>query len=472
VLPWNPRWCALTLSSSGRGRREMGRLFGTDGVRGRANATLTPELALRLGRAAGIALAGESSHSAMIIGRDTRVSGDMLEAALAAGLCSSGVDVVSCGVCTTPAVAYLTRNGPFVAGIVISASHNPPPENGIKFFGHNGAKLPDATESMIETLVIGLQVSPDSHPRSERIGRYSFQPGLANSYADHCRNIASAGIAGMRIVVDGANGAGHRLNPGILESLGVIVTRIHCEGEGERINDGCGSTHPRSLQQALVEHRADLGAAFDGDGDRVILVDEKGRIVDGDHMLAIFGTHWADTDRLPGNVIVGTVMSNLGLEDCLRPRGVRLERASVGDRYVAELMRQTGAEVGGEKSGHIILSRHGATGDGLVTTLEIMEIMARTDRPLSDLAGTMTEYPQLLVAVRVSSREGWERNPDIAQAISRGERALEGTGRLLVRASGTESVIRVMAEGRDERLVRSVVEDIAGVVETALGGSV
>ena len=449
----------------------MGILFGTDGVRGRANVSLTPELALYLGRAAGIALAGESSHPVMLIGRDTRVSGDMLEAALAAGLCSSGVDVVSCGVCTTPAVAYLSRTGPFVAGVVMSASHNPPAENGIKFFGHNGAKLPDTTESLIESLVIGLQVSADAHPRAERIGRYSVQPDLAQSYAEHCRAIASRVTAGMRIVVDGSNGAGHRMNPDVLESLGVDVTRIHCDGEGGHINDGCGSTHPGSLQQAVVEHGADLGAAFDGDGDRVILVDEKGGIVDGDHVLAILGTQWADTVRLPRNVIVGTVMSNLGLEDCLRPRGVRLERASVGDRYVAELMRNTGAEVGGEKSGHIILSRHGATGDGLVTTLEILGIMAETGRPLSDLAGVMTEYPQLLVAVRVGSREGWDRNQAVLEAMSLGERALEGTGRLLVRASGTESVIRVMAEGRDAELVRSVVEDIASVIETALGGS-
>lgn len=443
----------------------MAKLFGTDGVRGTANVDLTPELALALGKAAGHALAAHVESPRVLIGRDTRESGDMLEAALAAGFCSAGADVTALGVITTPAVAMLTRTGGFAAGAVISASHNPAPENGIKFFGPDGCKLSDDLEAEIE----GLAEAPHGDPRlrGSRVGRYHGNDALAEAYMRAACEAVDVSLHGLRVVMDGANGAGHDLNARVLDSLGVTQTRLNTAPDGTNINEGCGSTHPEEMRRVVVEQGADLGIAFDGDGDRVILCDEKGGIVDGDHVMAICGHAWANTPELPHNLVVGTVMSNLGLEKSLESIGVRLMRTPVGDRHVAQALRETGAGVGGEKSGHLIFPRHATTGDGLVAALQVMALMVKSGKSLSELAGVMTEYPQILIAVRVRSREGWDAPASVRAALDEGHRALEGRGRLLVRASGTENVVRVMAEGPDHGEIDAIVHAVADTIREA-----
>jgi phosphoglucosamine mutase len=419
---------------------------------------------LALGKAAGHVLAAQSPRPRVLIGRDTRASGEMLEAALAAGICSAGADAVTAGVATTPAIATLTRLQGFSAGAVISASHNPARENGIKFLGADGAKLPDATEAAIEELVKALRAGGRTDLAAESVGRYYEDEGSSETYAFAARASVAADVSGFRLVVDAANGAGYRLNGDILESMGVRITRIHCGPDGLNINKACGSTHPDSMCETVVSAGADLGAAFDGDGDRVILSDEKGGIVDGDRVMAICAHNWRDTDELPGNMVVGTVMSNLGLEKCLGAIGVELLRAGVGDRYVAQLMRESGAAVGGEKSGHMIFLRHATTGDGLITLLQIMGIMASTGKRLSELAAVMEEYPQILIGVRVRRKEGWDAHSDVLAAMAAAESALSGRGRLLVRPSGTENIIRIMAEGPDGGELDRLANDIAEAV--------
>lgn len=446
----------------------MGKLFGTDGVRGVANTGLTPDLALSLGRATGLALASDATGARVLIGRDTRASGDMLEAALAAGFCSAGVNVVSAGVITTPAVAMLTRTGAFAAGAVISASHNPAQENGIKLLGPDGAKLCDATERRIEEIVEAIANGGGPAPTTS-VGRFGYDDSLHEAYANAAAKSCDAALHGVRIVVDGANGAGSNLNAEILDRLGLDVHRINCSPDGTNINADCGSTHPTALQVAVRGIGADLGAAFDGDGDRVILCDSEGAIVDGDHMMAIFGHQWVNTPRLPENTIVGTVMSNLGLEKSLSAVGVNLLRADVGDRYVAELMRQSGAAVGGEKSGHIILSRYATTGDGLLTLLQILAVMAESGKSLRDLASVMAEFPQILIGVRVRTKTGWDDHDAVRLAIAQGNAALAGRGRLNVRPSGTESIVRIMAEGPDQDEINAIVHQIADAVRAHVG---
>lgn len=446
----------------------MARLFGTDGVRGAANTHLSPDLALAIGRAAGITLAKGSESATVLIGRDTRASGDMLEAALAAGFCSAGVNVVSAGVVTTPAIAMLTRTNHFVAGSVISASHNPAAENGIKLLGPDGCKLPDETEREIEAVLAEYDASRTPAPTT-RVGRFHVDETLHEAYANAARLACPESISGLSVVADGANGAGAVLNPGVLESLGVIVHRIHCSPDGFNINADCGSTHPTALQVAVRGTGADLGAAFDGDGDRVILCDSEGTIVDGDHIMAIFGHEWVNTPDLPENTIVGTVMSNLGLEKSLSSIGVKLIRADVGDKYVAEWMRRSGAAVGGEKSGHIILSRHATTGDGLLTLLQVLALMRRTGKTITELASVMEEFPQILIGVRVKTKEGWDCHPDVQAAIAGATAALEGRGRLNVRPSGTESIVRIMAEGPDYDEISGIVHHIADAIRAHVG---
>jgi len=449
--------------------RPMPSLFGTDGVRGTANTTLTPELALALGKSAGRVLAGRSDAPRFLIGRDTRASGEMLEAALVAGVCSAGVDAVSLGVATTPAVATLTRLQDFAAGIVISASHNPAAENGIKFLGPDGSKLPDAVEREIEASVADLEgrpFVPGGHHEAgaARVGRYTEEPDLLAGYAAAARASIPVSLPPYRVVVDAAHGAGYRLNVEVLRSLGLQVQVIHDAPDGVNINLDAGSTHPETMCRAVTEAGADIGAAFDGDGDRVILADENGALVDGDHVMAMCAHQWVDTPDLPGNTVVGTVMSNIGLEESLGSIKVRLVRASVGDRYVAEQMRRTGAAVGGEKSGHIIFARHATTGDGLITLLQVLSLMARSGKPLSELASVMREYPQVLIGVRVRRKDGWDGHPDVARAMSEAEQALHGRGRLLVRPSGTENLIRIMAEGPDLEEIRAIVGGIAEAI--------
>lgn len=444
------------------------RLFGTDGVRGVANQTLTAEMALALGRATGSTLARERGAPRMLIGRDTRASGEMLECALSAGLCASGWDVTSLGVATTPAVAWLTNHHGFDAGAVISASHNPAHENGIKLLSPNGAKLPDDIEDAIEQKMLSISRGPlmaeDSGASVTPVGRLNRDADLLNAYVEHAVETLPAAPPPIRIVVDAAHGAGSELNVAALSRIGLDLRVLHSEPDGWNINDRCGSTHPEMMRRAVVEHGAALGAAFDGDGDRVILADETGAIVDGDHMMALFAHHWANSPELPHNTVVGTVMSNIGLEESLASIGVRLARAPVGDRYVAEVMRETGAAVGGEKSGHLILSHFGQTGDGLVTLLQVIRVMVETGRSLGELASVMREYPQVLIGVPVRRKQGWDSHPGVAAALAEAERVLEGRGRLLVRPSGTENLIRIMAEGPDMDEITGVVNAIAEAI--------
>lgn len=449
-----------------------GRLFGTDGVRGVANVDLTADLALRLGMAAGERIrraAGSGKRPAMIIGRDTRLSGDMLEGALAAGLAARGVDVLNVGVVPTPAVAQIVLAREADAGAVISASHNPFEDNGIKLFGSTGKKLADAVEDEIEALLGQLDDAPQ--PTGGAIGRIEDRTELAADYVARVKASVphDSPLHGMRLVMDCANGAAYDLAPRIFRDLGADLTVMHAEPNGVNINVECGSTRPQAMAAAVPAVGADAGLAFDGDADRVILADEHGRIVDGDRMMAIIALDLHERSALAGDVVVATVMSNVGLERALRARRVRLHRTDVGDRYVAEAMDSLGALVGGEQSGHILLPHLTPTGDGMVTALQVLEIVRRSGRPLSDLAAVVETCPQKLQSVRVRSRTGWMEDADIQQAVAEGRRKLGSADWLSVRSSGTEPVIRVMAQGTDAAVVDDVVAQICAVVQRKLG---
>ncbi|CAN5180110.1 phosphoglucosamine mutase [soil metagenome] len=431
------------------------RLFGTDGVRGVANQDLTPELALRLGRAAGDVLGGPGHR--VLIGRDTRRSGRMLESALAAGLCSVGIDVSLAGHIPTPGLAHLARAGDFAAGAVISASHNPAPDNGIKFFDHRGLKLPDATEEAIEAAMRGVDEMP--RPTEGGIGLIGDSRGLVKEYEDRLLQLAPP-LRGMRIVLDCANGATYRVAPAVFVHAGADVLTLFDRPDGQNINDGCGSTHPELLRQAVAERGADIGFAFDGDGDRVMIVDATGTLHDGDTVLAIAARHFARAGRLEPPVVVGTVMSNGGLEATLRRYGVELVRTQVGDRNVWEELQRRDAQFGGEPSGHIIFRRHATTGDGILTALEVLHIMRAEGEPLAELAGDIERWPQVTLNVQAARRREWRESTRFGDAVRLAERELSGAGRLLVRASGTEPLLRITVEARDahlaDRLARSL----------------
>jgi len=451
------------------------RLFGTDGVRGVANKDLTADLAMHLGMAAGHRVrqmpAAAGGRPAVVIGRDTRLSGDMLEAALAAGLAAMGVDVTNVGVVPTPAVAQIVLARNFAAGIVISASHNPFEDNGIKFFGANGKKLPDRVEDEIEATIAALGTLP--RPTGGDIGRVVETHEPVTEYVS--RVMATIGgtearpLGGLRLVMDCANGAAFELGPMIFHDLGADLTVIHAEPNGVNINVHCGSTKPQDMAAKVKEAGASAGLAFDGDADRVILADEQGEIVDGDQMMAIIALHLQALGKLPGNVVVATIMSNVGLEQALEAHGIRLHRTDVGDRYVAEAMDALDAAVGGEQSGHILLPGLTPTGDGLVTALQVLTVMHETGKPLSELARIVQPGPQLLKNVRVQTRQGWREDPDIREAIAAGQARLGSPEWLSVRPSGTEPLIRVMAQGIDRETVESVVHDICAVIERKLG---
>ncbi len=445
----------------------MGRLFGTDGVRGRANVELGPELALALGTAAAHVIVERKKDARILIGRDPRISGDILESAMVAGVCSQGLDAVLVGVISTPGVAYLTATTGAAAGVVISASHNPVADNGIKFFGPDGYKLDDSVEQLIEDQVPIYHELP--RPSGADVGRMYRRHELAWEYVHHVKEAAGGRLDGLKLVLDCANGAASELAPQVFSELGADVTAIHSEPNGVNINAGCGSMYPKVLAAKVLETGAQAGLAFDGDADRVILIDEQGQIVDGDHVMAICGLSQARKGDLPGGVVVGTVMSNMGLEVALASEGIVLARTPVGDRYVCDEMRRLGAIIGGEKSGHIILSRHTTTGDGMVTALAVLSVMQETGSPLSQLASVMEEFPQVLVNIRVRERDGWEEVPEICSAIAQAEARLSGRGRVLVRPSGTEKLIRVMAEGPNAVEIASVVEDIASAVRQSIG---
>jgi phosphoglucosamine mutase len=447
------------------------KLFGTDGVRGCANTELTPALALALGAAAARVL-GRGHTPAFVIGRDTRISGPLLEAALAAGLCSQGALVVSPGVLPTPAVAGITRardtGYEFDAGIVISASHNPFQDNGIKFFGHDGYKLDDALEAEIEALVPKIAHLPQ--PSGAAVGRMQRDPHLRDLYARHLEEtMEGMRLDGVKIVLDAANGANSEIAPRVAFDLGAQVTTLSCAPNGININEDCGSLHPEAMRARVVSEGAAIGMAFDGDADRVILADEHGRCVDGDRVMLMVGRHLASQGRLTGNTVVGTIMSNMGLEVALRESGLTLLRTAVGDRYVSEAMRQGNYVVGGEKSGHLIFGHLTTTGDGLLTALQVLKVMQETGKPLSELADQMTEYPQVLLGVKVRDRNAWQFDPDIQRAIADADAHLAGRGRLNVRASGTEKLVRVMAEGPDQDEIEGVARELVAMLEKKFG---
>jgi phosphoglucosamine mutase len=406
-----------------------------------------------------------------VIGRDTRLSGDMLESALAAGLAAMGVDVINVGTVPTPAVAQITLARQAAAGVVISASHNPFEDNGIKFFGPNGKKLPDPVEDEIAALIPTLDTLP--RPTHGGIGRILETREPVQSYIDRVqttmRGYGPAPLTGLHLVMDCANGAAYELAPQIFRSLGAQLTVLHAEPDGVNINVACGSTHPEELAAVVPDMGAQAGLAFDGDADRVMLVDERGRIVDGDRMMAIIALHLAADDRLPDKVVVATIMSNAGLEQALATQGIRLHRTDVGDRYVAEAMERLGAAVGGEQSGHILLPQLTPTGDGLVTALQVLAIMHEVGAPLSALADVVQTCPQLLKNVRVRTKQGWQEDADIQEAIAIGRKRLGNPDWLSVRPSGTEPLLRVMAQGTDGPIVESVVHDICAVVARKLG---
>lgn len=458
----------------------MPRLFGTDGVRGIANVDLTPELALRLGRAGAYYLASSWSKRGrpfIVLGRDSRLSGDLFTAAVVAGACSVGVDVVDLGILPTPAVAYLARTLGAAGGAVISASHNPVDDNGVKFFDAHGFKLTAEAEEEIES---HLGSRPDRLPRPAGggVGRKFDGREHVRAYADHV--LASAGgegclaanAPGLTVVVDAAYGATAGLASEVVRRAGARVVAMNDVAEGSRINVDCGSTNPEPMARRVAEVGAAAGLAFDGDGDRVIACDETGKVVDGDQIMAILALDLASRRGLAKKTVVATVMSNFGLDLALREAGVKVVRAAVGDRNVLQEMLQVGAVLGGEQSGHVILLRHTTTGDGLLTGLHLLSVMARSGRKLSELAGRVVKLPQVLINVNVTKKDKLQTSEKVATAIERVREALGHTGSVVVRASGTEPVVRIMVEGRDERRIEEMARDLARVVAEELGGEI
>ncbi len=446
----------------------MGKLFGTDGVRGIANLELGPKLAYKLGRAAGYILA-EGKRGKILIGRDTRLSGDLLETALVSGLLSIGLDVELAGVIPTPAIAYLTREGDYLAGIVISASHNPFEHNGIKFFSKDGYKLPDKIEDQIEDYIFS-ETKLYKNVTGEDIGRVTRKDTLKDKYANYLKSLADMDLKGMKIALDTGNGALSEIAGPLLESMGAEVVVINNKPNGKNINDKCGSTNPDLICKLVKETGSDIGMSFDGDADRIIAVDEEGKIVDGDHILAICAGYLKDRNKLKGNTVVGTIMSNIGLGRYLDTIGVDLVHTKVGDRYVLEEMINKGYVLGGEQSGHIIFLDYNTTGDGLATGLHLLEVMTNTKKKLSQLNSLMTTYPQVLVNAKVRSdlKNKYMDFADIREKIDHIEKEFAGKGRVVIRPSGTESKIRVMIEGEDEEVLKKYAEDLAEYIEERL----
>jgi len=444
----------------------MARLFGTDGVRGVANRELTSDLAFRLGQAGAHVLSQEHPHPRIVIGKDTRISGDMLEAALIAGICSVGADVLRVGVLPTPGIAFLTRTLDASAGVVISASHNPVEDNGIKFFSATGYKLPDSLEEEIESIVASNE-KPWEVPVGAGVGRVIEVKDAERLYIDFLKGTVGR-LDGLKVVLDCANGAASHVGPKLLTELGVEVIPIFHEPDGVNINAGCGSTHPEALQRAVLQHGADLGLAHDGDADRLIAVDERGKIVDGDAIMLICALALKAKGALANDAIVVTVMSNMGLRVALKQAGIQVHETQVGDRYVMEELLRTGSRLGGEQSGHIIFLDHNTTGDGLLTAIQLLAVLKQMNLPLSALASRMQRYPQVLMNTRVKSAQHKDllMQDDVIQAkIEEAKRALGDQGRVLVRPSGTEPLIRVMVEGRNEAELRQLVQALIETIQ-------
>ena len=447
----------------------MTRLFGTDGVRGLANKTLTAPLALKLGAAAAHVLtAGTRPHGrrpVAIVGRDPRVSGEMLAAALAAGMASRGVDVLRVGVIPTPGVAFLTDDYGADMGVMISASHNPMPDNGIKFFSAGGHKLPDEVEDEIERVMNDL---PEEGPTGHGIGRVIEEaPDARGRYLQHLADAVPTDLSGITVVVDAANGAASVIAPQAYEAAGAKVIAIHNTPNAYNINEKCGSTHMDQIQAAVLEHGADLGLAHDGDADRCLAVDSDGNIVDGDQIMAILAIAMKENSELRKNTLVATVMSNLGLKLAMEKADIQLRTTKVGDRYVLEELNAGGFALGGEQSGHIVLPDHGTTGDGTLTGLSLMARMAETGKPLSELAAAMTVLPQVLINVPVADKSSIMKSANVQAAVAAAEEELGGTGRVLLRPSGTEELFRVMVEAAEQEQARRVAGRLAAVVAEA-----
>jgi phosphoglucosamine mutase len=446
----------------------MGRLFGTDGVRGQANADLTPELALEVAVAAARTLAErDRSHPPLaVVGRDPRASGEMLEAAAVAGLASAGATVVRLGVLPTPGVAYLMTEVPADLGVMISASHNPMPDNGIKLFAAGGHKLPDEVEETIEDL-IGSGVQGWTRPTGARVGRVRDMPAAPEHYIKHLTESVPHRLEGLRIVVDCANGAAAEVAPAAYRGAGAAVVAIHAEPDGFNINERCGSTHLASLQAAVARHGAHLGIAHDGDADRCLAVTDSGEVVDGDQILAILALAMKAEGTLAANTLVATVMSNLGLKIAMRDAGIRLVETKVGDRYVLEALRAGRYSLGGEQSGHVVMPAYATTGDGVLTGLHLLARVAASGRPLAELAGVVTKLPQVLVNVPVADRAAGASAAQVKAAVAEAAAELGEAGRVLLRPSGTEQLVRVMVEASTVDKATAVAERIAAVVRAA-----
>ena len=440
----------------------MGRLFGTDGVRGVANSQLTPSLAFRIGQAGAYVLSKEHPHPRIVIGKDTRISGDMLEAALICGICSVGADVLKVGVLPTPGIALLTRTLDVSAGVVISASHNPVQDNGIKFFNATGYKLPDSIEDEIESIVLNDE-KPWQVPIGGEVGRVIEVTDAGRRYNDFLKDTVGR-LDGIKVVLDCANGAASFVGPTVLQEVGVEVISICNTPDGVNINASCGSTHPEQLQRAVLEHGADLGLAMDGDADRLIVVDEQGNVLDGDFIMLICALAQKAKGTLAQNAVVITVMSNLGLHLALKEAGITIFQTQVGDRYVMEELLRTGAKLGGEQSGHIIFLDQNTTGDGLLTAFHLLSVLKERNIPLSQLASQMQRLPQVLLNATVQHKGRLMQDKKVLEKVKQAELALGDQGRVLVRCSGTEPLIRVMVEGPDQHQLKALAQGVIDII--------
>jgi|SRR3989338_2888654 len=451
--------------------KDMRKLFGTDGVRGVANIyPMTAEIAMQLGRAIAYVFKKEPHRHKIVIGKDTRLSGYMLETAMASGICSMGVDVMLVGPLPTPGIAFITASMRADAGVVISASHNPYQDNGIKFFSRDGFKLPDKLEAEVEKFIFDNS-EPSHRPTARDIGKAYRIDDAIGRYVVFAKNTFPKELTldGLKIAVDCANGAAYKVAPEVLYELGAEVFPIGVKPDGENINEKCGSLYPDVVAKLVKEKKADIGITLDGDGDRVILVDEKGKVLDGDYLMAIVATRMLKQNTLKKKTLVTTIMSNMGLEEAVKKAGGKIIRAKVGDRYVAEEMLKHGYNLGGEQSGHILFMDHTTTGDGIISALQVLAVMVKENKKLSELAAAMQTYPQILLNVKVKEKKELAKIPTIAKRIQEIESKLNGNGRLSVRYSGTEPLARVMLEGKDAKEIKKMARYIADAIEKELG---
>lgn len=447
----------------------MARLFGTDGIRGIANKDLTPELAFQAGRAGAYILAN-GKKGKILIGKDTRISGDMLESAMIAGITSMGLDVISLGVIPTPAVAYLTRKYEALAGIVISASHNPGEYNGIKFFDSQGLKLTDGVEGKIEEIILSDE-KIDSRPTKNEVGKVSKCETASQDFMDYLVSITDIDLTGIKIAMDCGHGALYKIGPELIKRLNGELVVINTEPNGMNINDNCGSTNPAMIQKLVLREKADIGISFDGDGDRIIAVDERGNILNGDHILAICGTHLKNQGKLKNNMIVGTIMTNMGLDLYLNDNDMNIIKTAVGDRYILEEMIASNYVLGGEQSGHIIFLDYNTTGDGLGTGLQLLQVMKSTGKTMSELNNLMSDFPQVLVNAKVKNelKYKYDENIEIREEIKRVEDIFHGEGRVVIRPSGTEPLVRVMIEAKEDDGIEKIACDLVKFIEDRIG---